>query len=184
METVLFETMPSLNECWLDPTWVISREIMEMKISGFLAHCVDRSKMNPGLQFTTRVARIESGEDKGSFVGLLPLATQMLEWPENIRENSPLDKSFLGGKNLFKVPVTFVSRWFMQSDTLFVSTVTGEELGAELSFDLITPGDQVDLIPFLKGIFGDTPTFGALLRVPEMIFGILLAGGTVQDRDF
>ena len=149
------------------------RNLREMRFREFLEHIVARSRLNVGLEHTTRVARIEKGSETGQEIGLLPLATQMLEWPEECDLTHAISGSFLGGKNGFLVPVQFILKWFVSSRGRYFSVITGEELGGNLDVGLQNPENVLDIIPYMNSIFGEQISFVALRRVPEFISDLL-----------
>ena len=145
-----------------------------MKFSGFIDHCINRARLNTGLKYSTRVARIEDGLDKGDKIGLLPLLAQFLEWPEDTAAEYPLKRSFLLAKKTVYMPVSFLLPWFMNIDGTFHSELTSEELDSDLARQLLVNSELVDstlvdLVPYIDQIFGEVVTFAILGHVSDFV---------------
>jgi hypothetical protein len=178
----MFGLLPDDADCWLAIGWEIPRDFKISKFNGFLGHCVARTRLNVGLEFSTRVARIEDGEDKGDFIGLLPLMSQFLEWPEDIKDEYPLNQSYLTAKRTVFVPIDFLLPWFSKIDRNFFSVITGEELDAELTRELSGSenASPVDLAPYLMEIFGEISSISVLCSVAKFVN--LLMGVIILKR--
>ena len=143
-----------------------------------MGHCVARTRLNVGLEFSTRVARIENGDDKGDFIGLLPLMSQFLEWPEDVKDEFPLNQTFLTAKRTVFVPVSFLLPWFRKVDRHYFSVLTGEELDREFNLELSVPDDMVnssmvDLAPYISEIFGEIATVNILCHVSAFVKSLM-----------
>ena len=161
--------IPDDPSCWFDDTWVLPRELKELTSSGFLKVLLERAQFNISLDYTTRIAQLVDGPEKGRIVGFLPLFTQFHECPEDVICAASLNRTFKGGKMEVKVPKTFVKSWFRVENGLLFSNLSGGPLPAALNQELAKNEGETDIIPFLKPIFGLSLIPSIMKRIPEFV---------------